>query len=136
MKISSRKNNTDGYITLISVLIVGAIGTSIVIALVLLGIGSSKTSIALEQSFEARSLATLCAEEALEQIRSNDAFSGTATLSIGNGDCEYTVINNGGESRTIESTGTAGNVIRRTEVEISQIYSTIQITNWVDVVDF
>lgn len=119
-----------------SVLIIGAVGTSIVISLILLGIGSSKTTIVIEQSYEAKALADLCTEEALEQIRLATAFTGTASIDIGTGNCEYTIANTGGENRTIQSTGTKGTVIRKVEVSINQINPTIEIVSYKEVVDF
>jgi len=69
-----------GYIALISVLIIGAVGTAVIISLLLLGIGNSRTSFAIEQSSQAKASANACAEEALEQIRNSTPFTGTGNL--------------------------------------------------------
>ena len=46
----------NGFITLVSVLVVGAVGVAIALSLILIGLGSSRTSIAVEQSNQAKAL--------------------------------------------------------------------------------
>ena len=125
-----------GYITLISVLVVGAVGLAIATSILLLGLGSSRTSFAVEQSAQARWLATACAEEALEQIRISASFVGTNNLSLGQGTCTYIVTSQGGENRTITASGTVGTVVRKVEVLISRINPTITVSTWQEVGDF
>jgi hypothetical protein len=60
-----------GYITLMSVLITGAIALVIGVSLLLLGIGAAKTSLAIEQSNQAKALTNACTERALDQLRQN-----------------------------------------------------------------
>lgn len=125
--------NKTGYITLISVLIVGVIGVAIATSLILLGLGMSRTSFALEQSNQAKALANTCIEEALQQIRDSTPFTGTDNLTLGQGTCAYTVTNNGGQNRTITSSGTVGTIIRKVEVIIDTINPQINITSWQEV---
>ena len=125
----------QGFVALISVLIVGAVGVAITTSLLLLGLGSSRTSFALEQSSQARALANACVEEALEQIRNNTLFSGTETLTLGQGNCNYTVIVQTNENRTITATGTVGTIIRKVKVTLDTINPNINITSWQEVAD-
>ena len=67
-----------GYITLISVLILGVAGLAIVISSALLSLGSSRTSLAIEQSNQAQALADTCAEMALQYVWDWDTNIGTA----------------------------------------------------------
>ncbi len=125
-----------GYIALISVLVVGAIGVAVATTLILLGLSSSKTSFSYEQSAKAKSLASTCAEEALEQIRSLSSFSGSGGLSLGVGACSYNVTIGGGESRIIDASGTVGNVVRKVKVLVAIINPAIVISSWQEVADF
>ncbi len=127
------KNN--GYITLVSVLIIGAIGIAIATSMVLLGIGFSRTGFALEQSIQAKGLANACAEEALQQINDSTPFTGIGNLTFGQGTCDYTVTSQGGQNRTITSTGTVDDVVRKVEVVINQINPTINVVYWQEVLD-
>ena len=128
--------DNSGYITLISVLVVGAVGMAIVISLIQFGLGSSRTSFALEQSSQAKSLVDACVEEALEQIRNSTPFIGNGNLSFDLGDCDYTVTNDGGQNRTVTSSGTVDSIIRKNKVIISTINPQIIITSWQEVGDF
>lgn len=125
-----------GYITLLSTLFLVAIGGVVAGSLILLGLNSSRTSFALDQSAQAKALSNACSEEALQQIRSVTSFTGTGSLTLGQGTCSYTVTSGGGENRTIISTGTAGTIIRKVKVIISAINPTIIVTFWQEVADF
>jgi len=129
-------NVSGGYLTLISILIVGAVGIAITTSLILLGLSSSRTSFALEQSNQAKALANTCAEEALEQIRDSTPFSGSGNLTLGQGTCAYTVTNTGGQDRTITVSGTVGTIVRKVSITIDTINPQINITAWQEVADF
>lgn len=128
--------NKFGFIALISVLVVSTIGTAIAVSLLLLGIGSSRTSFALMQSYQAKALADACAEEALEKIRDSTPFTGTGSLTLGQGACSYTVTSSGGQSRTATSSGTVGTIIRKVKITIDKITPLINVTSWQEVADF
>lgn len=130
IKLSYQKINTKGYITLLSVLVVGAIGTAVTASLILLGLASSSNSFTYQQMHQAKSLANACAEEALEEIRGLSSFVGTGTLSLGLGACTYEVTNTGGESRLIKTSGTVGTAVRKTSITITAINPLIIISSW------
>ena len=123
----------NGYITLISVLVIGAVGIAITVSLLLLGLGSSRTSFAYEQSNQAKGLANACAEEALQQIRDSTSYAGSGNLTQAQGTCTYTVTNTGGQNRTITTTGSVGTIIRKLQIIISNITPLIQVVSWQEV---
>lgn len=123
----------NGYVTLISVLIISAIGVAIATSLLLLGLSSSRTSFALQQSDQAKALADACMEEALQQINDSIPFTGTGNLALGQGTCTYTVTSTGGQTRTITSSGTVGTIIRKNNVTITKITPGIIISSWQEV---
>lgn len=114
-----------GYIGLISVLFVGAVGTVIAVTVLLLGLATSRTSFALVQSAQARALADACAEEALQRIRDFVPFSGNGTLTLGSGSCNYTVTRLSGQNRTVSAAGFVGAMVRRVSVSVTQINPTV-----------
>jgi hypothetical protein len=124
------QSDKKGFATLFSVLIVAAIGLTIAVSTIMSGIGTIKSSLSLETSSEARALANACAEEALQMVRDSASFSGTNTLTLGNGECTYTVNNAGGENRTITSSGTSGLATRKVNITIDRINPTIRIILW------
>ena len=99
-------HRSGGYIALITVLVTGAVGVAITVSLILLGLGSSRTSFSLEQSNQAKALANACSEEALQQIRDSTPFTGTGNLTLGRGTCAYAVVNDGAQNRTVSASGT------------------------------
>lgn len=125
-----------GFITLVSVLLLAALSVTITSSLILLGLGSSRTGFALEQSNQVKALANACAEEALQQINSFTPFSGTGSLSIGQGSCSYTVTKLTGQNRTIIASGLVGTIIRKISISIDKINPDINITSWQEVTDF
>ncbi len=137
-RIFKKWNNKqpEGFITLVSVLVVGAAGIAIALSLLLLGIGNSRTSFAIEQSNQAKALANACAEEALQRIRDSTPFTGSANLLLGRGACAYTVTSQGAQNRTIIASGTVGTIIRKTKVVIDKINPAIGVTFWQEVDDF
>lgn len=108
-----------GYITLLSVLIISAIGLAISVSLLLLGSGSLQISMNLQQSNLAKAYANECSEEALLKISENSIYAGSGNSDFGNGkSCNYTVIH-GFQNETIDATGIVLNTIRKTHITLN-----------------
>jgi acyl-CoA synthetase (AMP-forming)/AMP-acid ligase II len=120
------KQREDGYIALLAVLIIGAAAVAISLT------DSQRAALIHQQSKQARAIAVGCAQEALQQIHDNNAFTGTNPVSLGQGSCTYTVTNTGGANRTILSTATVGSVVIKIQVYVT-IGSSISITSWQEV---
>ncbi len=129
-------HRSSGYIVLITVLVIGAIGAAIATSVIWLGLGSSKSSLALEQSNQAKALANACSEEALQQIRDSTPYTGSGNLTLGQGTCSYTVTSGTGQNRTITATGTVGTILRKVTITIDAINPAINVTSWQEVADF
>ena len=129
---ASRKTfyRQDGYVLLVLILVIGAVGVSIATSLVLLGVNASRNGALLQASIEARALANACAERALQDIWENTAFVGTGNLTFGNGTCTYTVVNTGGENRTVTALGTRGAVARHVTIAVNQVNTTVGVSSW------
>lgn len=128
--------NNKGYSLLLAILIIGAVAVAITVSMLLLGIDSSRTSFALEQSKQARGLANACAESALQEIRNSTPFTGSATINFSLGSCTYTVTNQGGQNRMIASSSTVGTVVKKIQINIDQINPDINVTSWQEVQSF
>lgn len=134
--VSSTPTHPFGFVTLLSVLVVGVIGIAICISLVILSIDAGRSSLVLQQQMQAIGLARACSEAALQRMNDDDEYTGTTTLTIGAGTCSYTIQDDGGEQRTIFSTGTVMNAVRKEEIIIADIQPYITITTWQEVADF
>ncbi len=125
----------DGFITLISILVVSAVSVLLVLSQLEGGIARTQNRITSEQSATARGHANTCIEEALEEIREVESYTGSNSISFTLGSCEWLVTNTGGENRTITATGTVNTLHRNVEVQITQINPIIAISSWNEVVD-
>lgn len=133
--INQKIKNLNGYITLISITIIGAVTTSIVIYLLLSGTEATRNSLVSLRSAQARSQANACAEEALQQIRDNNNFVGTSFLTFSTGACSYTVANTGGANRTIFASSSVATTVRKVRVLTTTLSPKITISSWQEVGD-
>jgi hypothetical protein len=125
----------NGFVTLLTVLIIGAVGTAAAISVILLGVGSSRSSLALEQSGQAKTLANSCVEAALEKIRESN-YTGSNTITLGQGSCSYSVVSPGPGNFEIHSTGTVGTTIRKVKVLVDSVTPQIHVSSWEELADF
>ncbi|HKX73530.1 MAG TPA: hypothetical protein VJM32_05925 [Candidatus Saccharimonadales bacterium] len=125
---------SGGYVALLAVLIVGAASVAAALALLTGGTDSQRSTLVTQQSAQARSLASACAEEALQQIHDSASFTGTNNISLGQGTCAYTVTNTGGANRTIDATGTVNSVVRKLKIYATINASSLSIISWQEVI--
>ncbi len=125
----------NGYVTLTSVLLVGAVCATIVTSLLWQAVGVTRTATTRQQSTLARELADVCAETGLGQIKLSTTFTGSATIVLGGGSCTYTVTNQGGQNRTVDASGSVGAVTRKAKVVVNGTSPVILVSSWQEVSD-
>lgn len=130
------KKIREGYIALISVLLIASIGAAIMISVIASGITASKTDFVLQQSGSARALASSCAEEALQKILETGSTTGSGNLTIASGTCLYTTTSVNGQNITIQSTGVLGTITSKIRVIIATTSPGITLSSWEEVSDF
>jgi len=130
----------NGYIALITVLIIGAVGVTVALFLVFSSLGASQTSFSAIQSSQAKSAADSCSELALTAIQANTNLTtpanGSATIDATNKvQCSYT-ISGTSPNYTIVSTGTVSptstNVVRRDTISLNQVLPQLNVTSWLE----
>ena len=127
------KKYESGYVALLTVLIVGAVATAVGLALLTTGTDAQRATLVQQRSKQARSLAVACTHEALQQVHDNIAFTGTNSLSLGQGSCIYVVTVTAPTTRSIAVSGTVGNVVKKIQVYVTIGTSSISITSWQEV---
>jgi len=133
LQLSQKK----GYIALITAIIIGAVTLSMVITSAYIGITQGANSLLFSNNLETVNLASACAEEALMKIKNDPNYGGNETINLENGQCQILpIINIGGQSRIIETTGTINAVTKKIKIQVSQIDPTMQIILWQEVADF
>lgn len=125
-----------GYIALLSVIVVGVIGTAIMLSVMLLGVSISKTDFAVQQSGSAKVLASSCGEEALQKILETSTTSSAGNLSMGYGTCSYTITSQNGQNITVNAIGVTGTVTSKVKIVVSTTSPSIILSSWQEVGDF
>lgn len=125
-----------GYVALISVILMSALGLSIMLSVVASGVDAAKTDFSLQQSGAARSIASSCAEEALQRIAETGTTTSNGNLVVASGTCMYTVTSTGSQNITIQSTGVLGTVTSKIKVVVATTTPGITLSSWEEVADF
>lgn len=134
-----KRFSTDesGVITLISTLIVGAIGLVLSLTILTLSVDASRTSTILEQSQQADAYGHACAEYALNQLRLNVSYAGNEILSFTQGSCQVRpLLGSGNTNRTIQTIGISGTITKRGVVVVNTRIPTISLASWRDIGSF
>lgn len=134
--LNTKQEVRKGYIALISVILIGTLGTAIMISVINSGISSGKTDFALQQSGSTRVLASSCAEEALQVILETGTTTGGGALTIGSGTCTYLITSQNGQNITVNSTGILGTITAKVQVVISTTSPSIVLSSWKEVSGF
>lgn len=139
----NHKNNKEGFIALITVLIVSAITIIVAATTIFLGLSESLLGFSADRSHEAFQLAESCAEEAYFRLKKDFSFS-SETLIFDSGSCSISITGSGGQNstRVIVASSTISTSIasftRRVNSNITLIgdgsanATTTDLTRWVE----
>ena len=126
----------DGYIALISVLILSAAGLAMVTTALLLSSDTLRVDLAVQQAAEARALAQACAEQSLQLMKdvlSCQDSNGQLTDSVGT--CTYVSTGQGTSTCSVLATGSVGQAVSSLEVTVLQTETGLQLQSWTEVGD-
>lgn len=138
MKQKRLQSLSKGYIALITVIIVGAVGVTVALFLIFTALGTTQTSFSSVQSAQAKAAADSCGELALAAIQANTNIvtpaNGNSTIDATNKvQCSY-VISGASPNYSIVSTGTVdssgANVIRRLTIALNQVIPQLTVSSW------
>lgn len=133
-----RQLKPQGYITLITVIAIAAIGSLVALLILFSGVTSSKTSFSIQQSAQAKAAADACAELALAAIQANIALSTPTTANhtidtTSESVCNYT-ITGVSPDYIIDAIGTVDsdgkNVVRKVRIVLNRVGPTLNIYSW------
>lgn len=128
--------DNHGFVALLGVLVAGSIALTIASTVLFFGTDFSRSTLLLQQSYQAKALARACADSGLLQLQKNVLYTGTGSLTLGAGTCSYVVANLGGSNRRVQASGTVGNVTKKIEVLINSISPKLNVSSWQEVADF
>ena len=119
---------------LLSTILLAALGVAISTTLLLLSISSAQTSAAVQNSAQAKSLSSACAELALQQLGISPTYLGSNTTPLFGGTCAYNVSAINASTDKINATGTVGQISRKTQIIIA--IPSLSFISWQEVSDF
>lgn len=127
----------NGFIALISILIVGAVILSISIGVSLRSLGETAISLGQQHSNRALALATVCAETALMKLESVLNYSGNESIIVNGDSCDILAVGGSGNlNRTVEAQSTVSGYTRKIRVEVGRVSPKLQISSWEEVAGF
>jgi hypothetical protein len=119
--------NQQGYIALLSLLIVVAAGLTIGLTLSLAGIDEMQVSASRSEAARASTIAQACIEEGLERLR--ESFSNFSTTLSLNGDSCILSVTVSGPSATVAATGTVDTYIQKITMTVD---TSLEVTSWIE----
>lgn len=122
--------NRDGFVALVSVLVLGAVGLDLAVSLLMLGLDTGRTALTYSQAVQASGLASACADAGLSQLKAAVACEADGNLQVGSGSCDFTAAVAGGYACQLTATGTVQNVVRHVQVNLSQVDPSLTVASW------
>ena len=127
-------HSRNGYVFLLSVLMIGVIAMATMSSILLISIGIMRSGFAFQQSAQAVALAQTCAERALRALWEQSGYAGNELVVLPEGECD--ILRTGGagnENRSVCVEGRTGDTVRRFEILLRRILPSIQVTAWTEV---
>jgi len=121
-----------GFATLFIVIILGSIALAFALYAATASSWSVRESIDFRKSYQAKALADACAEVALEKMQEDNAFTGSASLGLENGFCEYQVADSGENIRIIFVRGAVDDIVRKAQINTAS-FNPITISSWQEI---
>ena len=113
---TNKFKNKSGYVAMMSVLVISAVGVIISISLLIVGMSSGRTSLDLGQGYGSRYYAHACADFALGKIRLYASYSGDEVIDFEDGYCEVLPVNESSGTYEIMVKGVVGRTLSKMEV--------------------
>ena len=132
-----RFRSHSGYAFLVSVLVMGAVASTVALSQLLLGWAAQQNGFFLVQSYQAVEHARTCAESALLSLRQDPTYGGEQTFTLYQGSCTIRYVGGTGNyNRTVCVQGASGPAVRKLEMNIYQIFPTTRLSSWQEVSTF
>lgn len=129
--------NRPGYVFLVTVLMIGAIASTTLLSLLLLGWAAEQNGYLTVQSQQGIEYMQTCAERAIRSLRLDPSYGGDERYSFGSNSCYIHVIGGAGNlNRILCIDSTSGSVTSRMEIVIGRLFPSVVINAWQQVTTF
>lgn len=133
MQLQIHAKTNRGFLTLMAVLVVGTVGTALLLLFLTLSTRGVLWTLAKDEGAQAAAGAAACAEIALSQINQLDTYTGSGNSTNIADSCTYVVTNSGPSGKDIVATGIYKNATRKVRVITSSSAPVPVIESWVDI---
>jgi len=129
-----KQRNRKAYVTLLSVIILGAISILVLITTIAIDTESIFAADVMDQGKQARFFADSCAERAIDLLKQNNLYGGTESYLFTSGSCTVSAVSGtGNTNRTFTTTGVYENATRKVSVTVTTVNPTTAIGSWQEV---
>lgn len=138
----NKSKNSRGYVALMSVLIISAIGVIIVTSLLSLGTSYQRSIFVIQQQFNTQSLSHACSNVALMKIKLDALYEGGESINFGADNCDILPITQTNGLYTIKIQSVSNYISQKTQIVVSRIENpdtfavTLTIESWKNMADF
>lgn len=127
----------DGYAFLITVLVIGVMAVATATSLMLLGWAAEQNGFLIERSGQAEEYAKACLERTFRRLRLEPTYAGNETITFPKGSCVIRpVVGDGVNDRRVCVEGRSGNVVRRFQADIAELFPAIRTSSFAEVIEF
>lgn len=135
--MTSRKKYNQGYIALLTVLIIGALALIVGIGSSLRSLGGSQVVSGEEFAHRALALANACAEDAIVKLKGNLSYAGGESVVVDGSDaCDIlNVEGTGSTDRVVNAEAFVSGYKKKVKVVISEVTPTLTISSWREVAE-
>jgi hypothetical protein len=138
----NKYKNSGGYVGLMSVIILSAMGSMITVAILVVGMARSRTSLDIEQQYRGEALSYACVNWALNKVYLDGAYMGNEYLDFDIGSCGIISVDKVDNTYTINTEGVVGYIVRKAKVvvvrseDIDTLVVTMTVESWREVAEF
>lgn len=125
---------SDGFVALMTVLIISSVSLAVALGLLIAGADSQRWTLVQQHSAISRHAATACAEEAPQLIQESITYTGTASLTVGSATCTYTVTSTGVTTREIDVITSGLKTTKKLKVYVTINATNISVTSWQEII--
>ena len=131
-----KNKNISAFATLLSVLVLGALFSVLSVLFLNSSLNNNLNSYVRGDSLKAKAAADSCVDLALMELKNQENFSGSGSLSINHGFCYFNVLQKNNGEKEIQAEGVVNNLYKRSLIMVSEVNPFIVIDFWKEVSDF
>jgi hypothetical protein len=127
----NEQSQPNGYVALMSLIIIGAVVLIAAIALTFMAVSQSNSIVSHNKTVKNYYAANACANYAILQLQKNLDYSGNEALDLEGIKCQVEAISGQGEkNRVIIASSQEGKQLKKIQVELDQVKPVTIIKSW------